>query len=208
MSWLTYGGYTLTGTCLPCCEEGCFLTMPTLLIDSTTIPYADMATAAAAIADQTGTGCYVEGRPQGSDTRTTFTSSFTSGTLAVTSAYTTSGPPIDSVLMRLYLTVADGLSVVYTLSTTGGFGPICSLQLYQDDQSTLVDQVSISSHTASGTFAPTIPADGYYWLKVGVSDLAMGGATSIDLSITGGSSLQPCTARAAYGATPDYVICA
>jgi len=192
-----------------CCDcPGCFLTMPTQLIDGTTTNYSDLTAATNALADQAAPGCFAEGRPQGSETRTTFSSSFSSGTLAVDSAYTASGDGAqDKVLSFVSLTVADGLSVVYNI-TSDAFIAGCIVALYQDDGTTLVDSVSGTAPFA-GTFSPTIPADGNYYIRASNGGL---GATSttISLSCTGGASLSPCGVRAAYddgsGGT-SYVIC-
>lgn len=199
---------TFTDTEGCCGGAACDLTMPTLLIDGTTSPYADSSAAAAAIADQASSGCYAEGRPQGSDTRTTFSSSFSSGTLDVQQDYSWTVNPVNQFAIRMYLTSADGLSVSFDFVTTGGTGMATSaLVLYEDDQTTVIDSDS-GSGNRSGTFAPSIATDGYYWLKTTTSDLPFGSGTSaITISVTGGASFLPCTVRAAYGGTPDYLVC-
>jgi len=182
--------------------------MPTLLIDSTTTNYADLTTATAALTDQAAPGCYAEGKPQGSATRTTFSSSFAAGTLAVASAYTAVGDGAqDRVLAHVFLTAADGLSVVYVINTDGMLAG-CGVQLYQDDGSTLVDSASGFSPFA-GTFSPTVPSDGYYYIRATNGGLGAT-STSISISCTGGASFNACPVRAAYddgsGGTA-YVVC-
>lgn len=187
--------------------------MPTLLIDGTTTNYANITDATAAIAAQAATGCMAEGTaPDAFTTRTVFTSTFTAGTFAVTSTQTMSGglAIADNIASRIYITVADGLTTIYNISTSPGTGPGKSygLFLYEDDQTTLVDSVT-GSAPISGTFTPTIPSDGYYWINATASEI-FGTASSITLSSTGGTSLLPCTVQAAYddgsGGTA-YVAC-
>lgn len=226
MNWITYD--LSPAPCLPCCvlpSQACYLTMPTSLVDGTTTNYADSTAAAAALASQAAPGCYAEANELvGSETRTTLSSSFSGGVLSAATAKNTpfgsvpGSGSFSSIIVRVYLTVADGLSVVYSLTASGSipddlFGGF-SVILYQDNQSTIVDSV-ISDTPISGTFSPTIPSDGYYYIKanaawnslIGTDDATSSASMS---SITGGSSMVPCTARAAYddgsGGTA-YVLC-
>lgn len=210
---------TSTGPC-DCCGAGCFLTMPTTLIDGSTTPYADSTAAAAALADQAAPGCFMEGSVMSfGASRTTFSSAFTAGVLTLLSDATlTSGFPTfleDYILARVYLTAADGLSIDYNMSLVNpGVLALLAMgiDLFEDDATTLVDTTASgpSDVTFAGTWAPTIPADGYYYIKASAfiaPDTAGTQSTSMALDISGGASLIPCTVQAAYGGTPDYLVC-
>jgi hypothetical protein len=197
--------------CLPCCAV-CYLDMPTQIIDGTTDPYASEAAAEAAIAAQTPSGCLAEGNPPGIDqTRDVFTSSFSGGVFDVESnwTYDTGALIYNTFFCRVYLSAADGLSIDYDFVSTGGGLPDSAIYVYEDDQTTLVDS-SLGLANTTGTFAPTIATDGYYWILCLTSDLDPGPATSeIRISVTGGAALFPCTARALWDDTVDTgsVIC-
>lgn len=211
---------TSTGPCDCCGSAGCFLTMPTTLIDGTTTPYADSTAAAAALADQAASGCYMEGSVMSfGASRTTFSSAFASSVLTLLSDATlTSFAPAfleDYILTRVYLTAADGLSIDYNMALTHpGMMALLAMviELYEDDGTTLVATTYSGPTDLAfvGTWAPTIPADGYYYIKSFAQvapDSAGTQTTSIALDITGGASLIPCTVQAAYGGTPDYLVC-
>lgn len=203
-----------------CSGSTCYLTMPTTVIDGTTTPYTDSTAAAAALTAQAASGCFMEGSvPSFGASRTTFTSSFSAGVLSLQSDATlTSGSPTflqDDILARVYLTVADGLSIAYVMSLTNpGVMALAGLgiELYQDDASTLVSSTASGPFdmSFSGTWAPTIPFDGYYYIKA-IAFIAPDSAgtqeTHISLAISGGSSLAPCAVRAAYGMAPDHLVC-
>lgn len=207
---------TTSGAC-GCCGGStvCYLTMPTTLIDGTTTNYANSTAATAAISAQTPSGCMCECFNPGGGTHTVFTTTFVSGTFTITSQWTSSGgPPTvpagDSLASRVYLTAADGLSITYNITLTSPFGPAgVQINLYADDQTTLVDHSPPGGTPYSGTYAFTVLSNGYYWIQVAFS--APGASNpSTSLTCTGGTSLLPCTARAAYddgaGGTA-YVVC-
>lgn len=151
--------------------------------------------------------------------RTTFSSAFSSGVLTLLSDSTlTSGFPAfleDDILARVYLTAADGLSIDYVMSLVnpGMFALLAMvIELYEDDGTTLVDTTfsGPSDLSFSGTWTPTIAADGHYYIKAFAQVAPDSGGTqetSIAIDISGGTSLEPCTVRAAYGGTPDYLVC-
>lgn len=202
-----------------CCDcPGCDLTMPTLLIDGTTSSYANLTDATAALADQAATGCLAEGMATTSAyTRGTLHSDFTSGTFTITTLMNQSDAggttSQDAVTARMYLTAAGGLSCIYDLNATGAGSPAAGnfvVALYEDDQTSVVGSTGLNSSPISGTFTPTISRDGYYWLYATPTqtfDTPGTGTATISL-ISTGTDMNPCTVKAAYGSTPDYLVCA
>lgn len=229
LRWTPAGGFLLSmpsarAAVAPYVVPACYLDMPTTLIDGTTSPYADLATATAAIAAQAMDGCMGEGRDLTArtlETRSTFVSAFSSNVFTLDSDATDTGSNatasvIETIVARLYLTAADGISINYSISVSGvgtlltGPGSNMYVRLYEDDQSTIVSNVSGNGSTLSGTSSPAISIDGYYWVYSYLNrfwDTAGTATSSISLSCTGGTSLAPCTVRAAYGGTPDYLVC-
>ena len=199
----------------PCASAACDFTVPTSIIDGSTSPLADLAAATALLAAQAPTGCFFESRDigGGGNSRGTFNSSFSSGTLLLESDVSwSSGIFEDEIEARVYLTAAGGLSIAYAMNSTYAFpGPSgWDIWIYADDETTLIDSVG-GAPSASGTFNPTIPSDGYYRIVARNLQASFGGGatTSISLSCTGAGMI-PCTVRAAYddglGGTA-YLVC-
>ena len=202
---------TFTDTENCCGAAACDLTMPTLLIDGTTSPYADSSAAAAAIADQ-AFNCLLEALAS-STNRVSLTASVASGTMTINESLSES-PVVgsDSFITRVYLLAASDLGYTYNVSvdtTSLSY----SIDLYEDDGSTLVDSASDSDpfgSSISGSGTLTVPSDGYYYVKITVAGTpAFPAATSLTFSgtLVGGASAVFCGIRAAYGGTPDYLVC-
>lgn len=188
--------------------------MPTILVDGTTTKYANSTTATAAINSQGPSGCLFEGVDVTGNTRTTFSSSFSGGSLSILSDVSwTTGTFQDIITERLYLTSSGGITIVYNMSTTfAGAGPNgYNISIYADNETTLIDSVG-GVPNASGTKTVTIPSDGYYRLYAILLQASSPpvATTSINLSCSG-TGMVPCNLRAAYddgsGGTA-YVICA
>lgn len=184
--------------------------MPTLLIDGTTSPYANSTDATAAIAAQAPTGCMFEGSVA-PDTRTVFTSSFSSNTLICTSEQTVAfGLGLfNAITSRVQLSATDGISVDFVVGATYHFANSGGCYLYEDDETTLVSSnTSTNFASYAGNLSPTIATDGFYRLYT-VMICTNGGSltSSITLTATGGTTLTACPVDAAYGGTPDYIAC-
>lgn len=215
MPYLYIYGSTSTGNCY-CCQEPpeCWLTMPTLLIDSTETPYADETTAQAAIDDQ-AYDCLLEAVAAATN-RTSLTASLSGGQMTINEQLDDS-PFVggDSFVTRCYLTAANGLDYSYNVSVDSA-NVNYLIQLYEDDGTTLVDSFNDfdfmgSSISGSGNLA--FSADGYHYVKIFVSSgPAITPSTSLTFSgtIDGGSGASYCPIRAAYddGVGTSYLICA
>jgi len=218
LNWTTYS-LAPRAPCLPCCVTslgGCFITLPTLLYDGTTTPYADLAEATAAINDRTA-DCLIEYNPQNGpgQSQGAVTASVASGVLSVSNTATSpvSSPLSPNGLCRVYLTAASDLAVSYNIFTSGASVELgVTVSLWEDDGSTLVDDQTNSSPagtTLSGTFNFTVPADGYYYVILNSSGVFIADPFSMTAQFTanGGGNADFCTVRAAYGGTPSYLIC-
>lgn len=213
-----------------CCDcPGCFLTMPTLLIDGTTTNYTNSTNAAAAIAAQATSGClteYILGEPS-YQTLNSISSSVTSSVLTfqaiITGTTDLSGNSVSSgsCLERIQVTSAGGVNVFQNLTTDHGGLPdvnrSVTVSVYADDGTTLESTGSSSdtpfTNYASSTFNLTVPSDGFYYVLTTWQAITNAFASlqgTMDSTVSSGGAITFCTIRAAYddgsGGTA-YVLC-
>lgn len=199
----------------------CDFTLPSLLLDGTTSPVANLSAAAALLAQRAASGCMLAGRLGiHGGTRSLFQSSFSDGILTLRSDASNTSTDVDSVedyiMARLYLTAAGGITVNHAMSLTfpGGPGPQqLTLHLYADNEATLIAETygpGFVPTPFNGIWSPGVPSDGYYRLyatALCTSDSPGTWASSIELQCSG-EGMIPCTLRAAYGSTPNFLACA
>lgn len=215
--WWQINPPSAAADCLPCCpQQTCCFTVPSILVPGRGPgipgPYADLSTAESRLADW-AVDCYMWTYSSSGSPVASASASFSGGVLQMDANDSRSSGAPDNletkVTSRVYLTVASGLSIAYTLGATypGSPGPSnYTLQLYADDESTLIDTAS-GSGARSGTFTPTIPADGYYRIYADVlisSDTGGLYTTTISLTCTPdpacseNCAITPCSIQAAY----------
>lgn len=156
-------------SCLPCCTPAPADCPCALLIPPFAAPYADYATAAAAIADQVS-GClgyFLLGGDGGAGN--SISAAFDGTTISADQDSAFSGG-IPSLSNTTYISVSAlssaVLSCVYTTSTDGT--PITvSVDLLDCSDGSSVD--SDSSASGSGTLTVTVPADGEYVLYLQIT---------------------------------------
>ncbi len=164
---------TSTGDCSACCEPpadcSCALLIPPL-----DVPYADYATAATAIADQTDNciGYYSVGESLGG-----LTATFDGTTLGLT-GIDGGGGLGSSVAMFASVSLLAG-QVLSGAFTSGG--TLTALALFKCGESSPVDSDSDSG--ASGTLTVTAPDDGEYFIAINSSAFDSGSLT-VAFSIT------------------------
>jgi hypothetical protein len=195
-----------------CAGSSCYLTLPTDLINETTTPYSDLTAAGAAIAAEA-----IDCLAQYLVTEGTLDSSSASvagGVLSLTTALSVvaGGGTGHTRLVRAYLTAADDLAVAYSLTSDVSVFLGSEVRLYDDTLTLLDTQTDGTLGLAlSGTFNFTVPSDGYYYIMIidGGSSMSppVTMANGFDYDLDGGASAEFCTVRAAYGGTPDYLVC-
>lgn len=156
-------------SCLPCCTPAPADCPCALLIPPFAAPYADYATAAAAIADQVS-GClgyFLLGGDGGAGN--SISAAFDGTTISADQDSASSGG-LPSLSNTTYISVSAlssaVLSCVYTTSTDGT--PITvSVDLLDCSDGSSVD--SDSSASGSGTLTVTVPADGEYVLYLQIT---------------------------------------
>lgn len=187
--------YTTAGPCT-CCGATCYLTIPPP-VGAT--PYANLTDATAAIADRTAS-CIAFA--DGSGTLNTFTASAGTNSISMVA----NGNPFPGINALFHGWFAMDISAAATLTYTFslGTGTVTGAQIdVYDDTGTLVD-------TDSGATSPlsvSVGSAGIYEVRVIlVSDVLLGDDTfNCDVSCDEDATV--CSIRAAYGGTPDYLIC-
>jgi len=155
---------TSTGDCSACCEPPADCSCALLIPPFEPWPYADYATAAAAIADQVS-GCLGYFGPGGDGGAGNSISAAFDGTTISADQDSAFSGVVPSLSNTTYISVSAlssaVLSCVYTTSTDGT--PITvSVDLLDCSDGSSVD--SDSSASGSGTLTVTVPADGEYVL--------------------------------------------
>lgn len=206
-----------------CCGEAepCYFTFPPVSgfpipifpIDGTDSPYPDEATAEDALANQAG-DCLTYLTPRLDELISrTFSATLPGNVLTVSdvTVRASSSEYSQAAAFKGYFLAAAGLSIAYNFDWSAAADAGALLIEVYDITGTVVDSFSISSVPASGTFNVTIPSDGFYYVLVSSQvsqSTPTGGTYTLEFEADGGASAQFCVVRAAYGETPDYLVCA
>lgn len=201
----------------PCDSCGCFLTLPSYLINVSTSPLSSLA-AAQNLLDNNTVNCLVQSRLSDDDSRIvtrSFNASFTNNIfnfLDVLRLRTAPGWD-NAYLIRCYLKSSNTILAGYTSASsdvdTSNPYNIFTTRIYKDDGTTLVDSYN-NKFPSSLDFTLSVPEDGYYYIYASFSNQnASLSANDVDLFLrvvlnlgTGG---KVCSIRVAYDNT--FLIC-
>lgn len=202
-----------------CGTSDCFLTLPTVAMDGDATPFADVSAATAALGAR-ASGCLFEFPPSGGGAvRGSHSSSFSSGTLAYASSMSTTGPGSgDNVLCKLKFAAAATITVrgILSVSTVAGgpYSVVLGGLLLAADGLTVVasDGLSEPDLSLDRTITLAVPAAGEYYLSLSIGggpteELEEAASSTQSYAITANQVFSVCPVRAAYGGTPDYVVC-
>lgn len=203
----------------PCCDCGvCYLTMPTLIIDGSETPYADLSTAQTALTDY-APGCIGEFSPWVGPGRTrgTYTASQNVTTKVVSFSDDQTGIiPEGTFLIAFKLDASGNVTVDYDMALTLSDSGAVTIELYQSDQTTLEDSdtVALGSSGGTGTLTVTVPDTSVYYLKVTYTAVATDGESTNTMIFSADinppdADLNLCAVRAAWddSGTTAYEAC-
>lgn len=185
--------FSMTAPCLPC-PVGCLFTIPPPIGAS---PYADLTEATAAIADRTAS-CLAFADNAG--TISSFSATPGTNSVAIVIVGNPDGSPGAQATLWVGFSISAAATLTYTFSLGVGTIGAATLAVY-DDTGSLVD--SDSGSTSPLTVA--VGAAGTYEVKmILTSDQS---SDTFNCDIESDVSAIPCTIQAAYGGTPDYLVC-
>lgn len=189
-----------------------YLTLPTIPIDGTMTPYADLTTAQDALTNKVA-NCITEYSPYNGpgQTRNSISASQNLINTVVSLNDSLSGFFTNSNMLIVFrLTAGGNVSIGYNVVLTGATGGSVSADLYRADQTTLQDSdfAVYGAGGGSGTLTVTVPDNADYYLLLGYG----GDGTDLTVAFTvtpPAADLILGLVRAAWdnGGTTEYVYC-
>lgn len=208
--------YAEVANCGCCEEEGdCYLTIPPFVWGGG--PYADLAAAEAVMGDplRVTANCLAFFNDISDSTIDSFSASFNGTTLEVNGAmtYDTNSNPSgwSNGMIDLWAAViveaGETLSAAYALVSGSMFGFPAAVMTIYDEAGSVVETISGSGTSGTLTSAAITNA-GCYTIRLEATDLLAPTETlSAEFDVTSSGVLGVGTVRAAYGGTPDYLVC-
>lgn len=184
----------MTAPCLPCPPVDCYLTIPPPIGAS---PYADLTEATAAIADRTAS-CIAFADNAG--TISSFTATAGTDSISMVIDGNPDGSPTAQATLWVGFSISAAATLTYTFTLTTGTILAATIEIY-DNTGSLVDSDSGSTSPLSAS----VGAAGEYEIRVTLTSDQSSDTFNCDVSSDVSATL--CIIRAAYGGTPDYLVC-